>query len=145
MTGKFGIVAIVFSCTLISNSTARGGRVEFIPNLGLYAPTGHVLLPTDDFGLFTDTGVYGFHVAYKHQLAGAYGCRFTFWMKEHLAIEGGLLYARSDVLIKSTEVPPASPILTGFRQSTGRSVSVLPPKSMSGEAERTCSSLARQR
>jgi hypothetical protein len=80
-----GAIAAVPTLT----SAQLAGRVVVTPYVGAYLPTDHVarIGRTPDGTMFTADA--------KQQTAMAFGANVSFWLTDHLAIEGGSAYSAS--------------------------------------------------
>lgn len=84
----------VVAITTIVPAGARaqlGGALVFTPYVGVYAPS-------NDIGRMLVTAPGGSAEAWaRHQSAAAFGANASYWMTDHMAIEGGLVYSSSDL------------------------------------------------
>jgi len=93
-TVRFVTLAGVLAAAMITPAQARGqlsGKFVVTPYVGAYLPS------TDLARINVGAGANFVNAAIKHQSTAAFGANASYWLNDRFAIEGGLLYANTDL------------------------------------------------
>jgi len=106
-TALVAIAIAVFTPTLAHAQLA--GRFVFTPYAGVF-------VPSSDLGRFTmsEAGTAA-TLSARHQSALALGTTGSFWITDHVALEGGVVYSGSDLKSKGLLNEPGSVTQSSFK------------------------------
>jgi outer membrane protein W len=93
-TVRIVALAGVVAAAMVAPAPARAqlaGKFVVTPYVGAYVPS------TDIAKVNLAAGGSAIDAAVKHQAAAAFGANASYWLNDRFAIEGGLLYANSDL------------------------------------------------